>query len=446
MFDIDKLIEALITRFLSLADTGNQAQFVTVRLAIDELLPAFPSPGVDHFYWARADQDYSVIGLGRLFYQTAKGPQRFQILQQGYRDYCLKWQDMPFAFTAFAFDAEEVMIDEWQTFANALVCVPRVLVETENQKTNISVHLQKTTDLGLQKNEIKRLLQQWLKSSERTMAVPVVPAAEIDDSAARGDWLVLANKGITAIRRKAFRKLVVSRKQVLEKSPSFDSTALLSDLLQRYPGCTIVSYRHEGKQFIAATPERLLSLQSGALQSEAIGGTLSEKEIAECSYLLNKQSRLAEKLLLEHAIIVEDICTRLQPVCYTLSLPTAPQLKKVHRIYHLETPISGRLETRQSVLSLVDKLHPTPAIAGFPRMESIAWLRDNENYGRGWYAGAFGWMKGDQTGEVSVLLRCALIEQKQIMIYAGAGLVAESDADQEWQETKLKMKTILDLL
>ena len=129
-----------------------------------------------------------------------------------------------------------------------------------------------------------------------------------------------------------------------------------------------------------------------------------------------------------------------------MCLPPVPQLRKLRNIYHLETPVSGRLTSRQTVLSLTERLHPTPAIAGFPSTESVNWIRENEKHKRGWYAGAFSLMSGDQSGEVSVLLRCALVNQTRINVYAGAGLVAESDVNMEWQETKLKLNAILDLL
>ena len=89
-------------------------------------------------------------------------------------------------------------------------------------------------------------------------------------------------------------------------------------------------------------------------------------------------------------------------------------------------------------------------MAGFPTKEAQQWLLNNETYQRGWYTGAFGTLQTDSNerinGELSVMLRCAVVKDNQINLFAGAGLVAESDPDIEWQETELKMQTILEFL
>lgn len=446
MQDINQIIEDCAVAFTSLIREGVKHGFVSVQLPLDMESPLFPSGQSGHIYWSRPDEHYHAIALGRVFYQTAAGQRRFQIIQKAYQEFCTHWQQAPFAITAFSFDAEETLSNEWEGFPNAFVCVPRVLVEQRCDKKTITFNLDVEADARLQLDEIKELLTQYLTNDSIDETEEIEMPSVEHEATARKKWLLIADKAINAIKKKQFRKLVISRRQCLKKPAYLNTRKLISQLAERYHGCTIISYVEGDNQFIAATPERLLSLNDGYLQSDAIGGTLSEAEARQCSYLVNKQSKLAMKLLDEHAIIIEDICQRLEPVCETLSLPTAPQLKKLYNIYHLETPVSGRVGGNQTVLSLVERLHPTPAIAGFPALESIHWLRDNEGHRRGWYAGAFGWMQGSQSGEISVLLRCALINQSEVNLYAGAGLVTKSDVDQEWQETELKMKTILDLI
>lgn len=208
---------------------------------------------------------------------------------------------------------------------------------------------------------------------------------------------------------------------------------------------------------MAASPENLLRLHHPNIQSDAIGGTIQRKRMENGQFaslplplhsLLSTDTSTSEskKLLKEHLFIAQDIYNRLDPLCKTLIMPGSPLLMKLHHLYHLETPIHGQLMDEVDLFDVIKALHPTPAVAGSPAQIARQWLLENENYHRGWYTGAFGWLDGHLNGELSVLLRCAIHKDRQIDLFAGAGLVAESDAEQEWYETELKMQTILDML
>jgi len=154
------------------------------------------------------------------------------------------------------------------------------------------------------------------------------------------------------------------------------------------------------------------------------------------------------KLLKEHNFISQSIYQSLDPLCHTLKMPISPFLMKLHNLYHLETPVQGKLMDKHDLFDCIKALHPTPAVAGIPTQQAKQWLLDNENYHRGWYTGAFGWIDANMNGDISVMLRCALIDtdKQEINLFSGAGLVAESDPDSEWQETELKMQTIMEML
>ena len=445
MLDIDNLIEDLAKKFSSLDSDDTQYKCVSICLPLHTKINLIPHSQIDHAYWHRPQEEYSAILLGKLFYRSAEGSGRFQQLQQYYQQYRLQWQVSPVACMAFAFDAEDAMSSEWSSFPNAFLSVPRILIESNQGNNTITFNIETDAELQPQFDEITQLLETLSDKSAADVGRMSGCTCTTDETDNKNNWSQVADKAIDAIRQKNFRKLVVSRKHLCEINSPLNTRNLLSALAERYPGCTIISYVDNGCQFISVTPERLLSLSDGCLQSDAIGGTLTEDEVDQYTGVADGDSALGAKLKEEHDIIVEDICRRLEPVCESLSLPPVPKLKKLHNIYHLETPVSGKLSSKQTLLSLTEQLHPTPAIAGFPSTESVLWLRHNEKHRRGWYAGAFGLMQDEQSGEVSVLLRCALFGETEVNVYAGAGLVAESDVDMEWQETELKMNAILDL-
>ncbi len=119
---------------------------------------------------------------------------------------------------------------------------------------------------------------------------------------------------------------------------------------------------------------------------------------------------------------------------------------KLANVQHLATEITAVLAEPQSVLDLAGRLHPTPAVAGSPRSEALAFVRKAERVDRGWYSGGIGWVSSDGDGEIALALRCGLVRGTTAHLYAGAGIVAGSNPDDELEETRLKFRPLLNLL
>jgi isochorismate synthase EntC len=143
--------------------------------------------------------------------------------------------------------------------------------------------------------------------------------------------------------------------------------------------------------------------------------------------------------------VIDGIKGTLESHCSRIEIPAAPKVKKVNQIEHLHTPIVAILNTGESAISLGRQLHPTPAVAGFPKGASIEWLRENEKFSRGWYAGAIG-MRGSNELCLAVAIRCALVRNLEVSIFAGCGIVKGSDAQMELIETDRKAESVLNAL
>ena len=118
------------------------------------------------------------------------------------------------------------------------------------------------------------------------------------------------------------------------------------------------------------------------------------------------------------------------------------QLHRLAHVQHLLTPVLGRLRPQVDLLQVVDALHPTPAVGGLPRGKALGYIREHEQLDRGWYAAPVGWLNAEGDGEFAVALRSALIRGNQAHLFAGCGIVGESDPASEYQETCLKLRTI----
>src|SRR5690606_31429838 len=154
--------------------------------------------------------------------------------------------------------------------------------------------------------------------------------------------------------------------------------------------------------------------------------------------------RLAEGLLqdakelAEHQLVVEMLRQAPAPVCRTLSITPAPKLLKLANEQHLAIPVVARGDGR-SVLERVERLHPTPAVGGWPRDDALRFIRCWEPAGRGWYAARVGWVDRRGQGEFAVAIRSGLLRGAEAWLYAGCGIVPGSDPHREYEETRLKL-------
>ncbi|MDR9451930.1 MAG: chorismate-binding protein, partial [Acidimicrobiia bacterium] len=148
----------------------------------------------------------------------------------------------------------------------------------------------------------------------------------------------------------------------------------------------------------------------------------------------------------EHAVVVDDIVARLDPITENLTAPPAPTLLKMSNVQHLASEVIGVLKPSRSVIEVAGALHPTPAVAGVPRDEALAFIGKAETIDRGWYSGGIGWVDGAGNGQIAVALRCALVRGDTARLYAGAGVVSGSHPETELEETRLKFRPLLNLL
>jgi menaquinone-specific isochorismate synthase len=121
----------------------------------------------------------------------------------------------------------------------------------------------------------------------------------------------------------------------------------------------------------------------------------------------------------------------------------ALSLMKLRNVQHLFTPIVGRVDRGRSILDLVARLHPTPAMGGFPREPALEIIRRFEGMDRGWYAAPVGWMDARGEGEFAVAIRSALLHGAEATLFAGCGLVVGSDPEREYAESCLKLRPVL---
>ena len=240
-----------------------------------------------------------------------------------------------------------------------------------------------------------------------------------------------------------FEKVVLARSIALREKGDCDPCALLDTLRRTHPTCAIFAVARPGVVFLGATPECLVRIVDGRVETASVAGSAPRGRSPEEDLELGHQLRESKKEQAEHAFVVRALCDALEPHCDALEVRESPRLMRLQDIQHLETPITGRLRAGRSILKVLGSVHPTPAIAGAPREAALEWLNLNENLDRGWYSGPIGFADSKGGGEFYAALRSAVLQGNEARLFAGAGIVDGSDPEAELRETRLKLRAIL---
>ncbi|WP_308282504.1 isochorismate synthase [Pseudonocardia nigra] len=219
-----------------------------------------------------------------------------------------------------------------------------------------------------------------------------------------------------------------------------DPRFLLGGLAQRYPTCW--SFAVDG--LVGATPELLVRRAGTSVESRVLAGTIWPGESDD----LAGQLLGSAKDRREHALAVDSLAAALHPLCSALDVPETPAVIALHNVSHLASDVRGDLEADApaSLLQLAEAVHPTAAVGGTPRDAALALIAELEDMDRGRYAGPVGWVDGGGDGELGIALRCAQLDGPVARLFAGCGVVADSDPDTEVREAAAKLVAVRDAL
>lgn len=257
----------------------------------------------------------------------------------------------------------------------------------------------------------------------------------------KADWNRLMNAIADGISRGEMTKVVSSREVEFTSETPYNVSSILANLVDNNPNCFIFGYEKDGRTFVGASPEILVRHRGSEILSYALAGTAPK----DGPNAWTKEQLLTNKKnLVEHNIVRDCIVNTMRQITPHVTVGETGIMELSH-LYHLRTIITAKDSTK-SLVEWAKLLHPTPALGGEPREKALALLQEYESHERGMYAAPFGFMKDMGDGIVVVAIRSALIMDNVLYAYAGCGVVADSDADEEYAETNNKMRTILDAL
>jgi len=349
----------------------------------------------------------------------------------------------------FAFDARAPAAPHWRAFASTSLVLPRILYLRRAGRSFLAFSrwLEPGADVDA---AVRELRADWSTLLARYLHRPRCPAAleeaESSEALDAGDWQARVAAAVARIVQGELRKVVLAREVRLHAAGGFPCGQVLERLAQAGPSACLFAFDRGGSCFLGATPERLLRVAAGELDTVALAGTLARGATPREDARLGAALLNSAKDRHEHALVVECLREALSPYCERLHIEAQPRLHRLARVQHLLTPVRGRLRPGVDVLDLVAALHPTPAVGGLPREAALEHIRRHEGMERGWYAAPVGWLDAAGDAEFCVALRSALVRGDTAHLFAGCGIVAASEPQAEYRETCLKLRTMQDAL
>jgi len=377
----------------------------------------------------------SVGALGAAARVAASGGDRFRLLDEGLRPMVPPGAA---ALVGFSFAEDGPSSPAWEGFPAGVVVLPEIAVTRTQGRSRLSLALPAGSDGHL------------LLALTSTLRAPVPPVAARDvDHAVESrpsprDWLGLVAEAVAGLKRGPLEKVVLARSVSVRSSGGFEPFDLVATLRDRYPESRVFGWQEGESTFIGASPELLIAREGSRFTLAPLAGSAPRGANPEQDRRIGDALLASPKDRFEHDVVVADALRRLAPLATTVERSATPQLHRFATVQHLATPISGTTDSR--VLDLAGALHPTPAVGGAPRADALAFIEKMEGIDRGWYAGGIGWVDGVGDGEIALALRSALLRGDQATVYAGNGIVAGSEPVAELEETRLKLRPMLELL
>lgn len=243
----------------------------------------------------------------------------------------------------------------------------------------------------------------------------------------------LVDKAVQNIKTSDLQKVVISRNEQLQVN-HIDIADVFQKLLHTYAKAMVyVWYHPKIGLWMGATPETLLKANGSCFSTMSLASTQPFKGHLDVVW--------NEKEIEEQSLVTEFITSQLQSMCSSLTVKEREAVQAGNLI-HLKTVVKGELKKHEGLNSLIETLHPTPAVCGFPRQLAKSFILDEEGYNRKFYTGFLGEINMGDCSELYVNLRCMEIEKNTVNLYVGGGITKDSSPEKEWEETVLKTNTL----
>lgn len=405
------------------------------------------------FAWATPAESLAAVGAAATV--EAEGSSRFDDVRAAATtlfDQCETPDDLPAVarprlFGGFAFHERDGdrADSPWRGFPGAAFFLPEVQLTVHDDERWLTTAAS-GADAGERAEELRATWSGRLESDRPEIGARNPGIASREREPSLPAWRDQVGTAVESVKNGDLQKVVLAQSLQAELASEFSVPDVLGRLAATYPECyRFMLTPSEGATFFGATPERLVSLRGRTVRTEALAGSTGRGDTPAEDEWLAAELLDSEKDIHEHELVANAVRDQLEPYAASVRIGERA-IRRLATVQHLKTSITAELADDEHILSLVEALHPTPAVGGLPPDAALRTIRETEAFDRGWYAAPIGWVDAAGNGTFAVGIRSAVASEQTATLFAGAGIVADSDPDREWDEVQLKYRPMLDEL
>ncbi|MGI6712227.1 MAG: isochorismate synthase [Bacillota bacterium] len=369
-------------------------------------------------FWENFKNEERILFYNPIEQKLIMGAKRIKTFASGE-----SFHQYPYVFSSRTFFSE-VKDEKWNGLGNETLAFAYYLVEKNGKQ--ILYHAEKWFDIQDHKPVTKKHVYELLADDYQ-------------------EWQEVFSNVKQEILLQNVNKVVISREAQIKCETAVDIPSVLRNLFEKNPNCFVFAYGKAGKTFLGASPEMLVQKEGKQIISYALAGTILRSEQEQDDQKKKTALLNDAKNRHEHQIVVDCIAHIMKKYGDEVIIGETTTMK-LKNLYHLQSRIKATDNENSSLTDWAWRLHPTPAMGGFPVQKSLDIISRCEKHERGLYAAPIGMLNEHGDGVFIVGIRSALIEENRVYAYAGSGIVNNSECTEEYAETSNKLKTILESL
>jgi len=434
----------------SLPSPTCRPQFIRVEYPVDNIDPLGwleNQHNPTRIYWKSRDGRFEAAGIG--IAHDVSGA-KYGSLEQALETIQEDVKGFPPGlryYGGIAFDQSVKQEPMWKSLGNFYFFIPafEVVRTPTESKLAVNIFCSPQTSVDEITSKITNGFEK-LKPAAGTAVKSIIKITGRDDHPGRKTWIDNINKLLDTIKSGKLKKIVLARKTVISAGGKLNSIQILRNLIKiNQRTYNFLFQPRSGLSIIGCSPERLFKKQGRTIFSEVLAGSIkfrkgSQQEKASSDKLLS-----SEKDLEEHRYVFDKVHNDLITLCKKIKILKKMDIMTLSYIQHIYSKFSGELKGTSDFLDILTTLHPTPAVFGFPEEDLMSSIKEYEPFERGWYASPLGWISREEA-DFSVCIRSGFLSGKKICLYSGAGIVADSVPEQEWDEIENKISHFIKAL
>ncbi|MXW32865.1 MAG: isochorismate synthase [Rhodothermaceae bacterium] len=442
---VDEL-RAGIRRLLEKSYHSSQTRIARVSVILDGVTPLdwlIHRPEGGRIYWSGRDYGIEVAAFGEADCHYSSSATDLQELRSGLGTMLSECEHGVRYYGGIRFDLHHSGEEQWSSFGSWRFVLPRFEVRKNSKGTMLMCNLVIPND----QPQIESILDQvdslhgsiqGTETNSKSTGHRFRPDFE--------DWGLMVDSALNAFNHTSLDKVVLAREASVDFSGPLAPVSIIQALKKISPNCFHFLFEPAlGEAFLGASPERLFRREGRSIESEAVAGTRPRgaSEVDDAKMIDELYSSAKEQR--EHEFVRISLQEEVTSLAAYVTMDTLPSIMRLTSEIHLVSRLRAIMQQEYTSLDVLEALHPSPAVGGYPSEQALDLIRRKEHFDRGWYAGPVGWL-GVNEAEFAVAIRSGLISGSMIRLYSGAGIVRGSTPLDEWHEIGHKIGDLAQVL